>query len=91
MNILNFHLSLRISVFLFKGKIIGIKNSSSEIKVATMVKSGILDWKWPDREDVMWYEKEDIIKIIDPPISKNDRGIYSVPQMKGYSSIFYKL
>lgn len=56
-----------------------------------MVKSGILDWKWPDREDVMWYEKEDIIKIIDPPISKNDRGIYSVPQMKGYSSIFYKL
>lgn len=56
-----------------------------------MVKSGILNWRWPDHEDIMWYEKDDVVNRIQPPTQKNDRGIFSIPEMKGYSSIFYKL
>lgn len=64
---------------------------NDEYKISSMVKSGILDWKWPDHADMMWYEKEDIVKRINPPVQKNDRGIFSIPEMRGYSSIFYKL
>lgn len=56
-----------------------------------MVKSGLLDWKWPESEDLMWFDKDDLVKRIQPPIQKSGRGAFSVPDMRGYSSIFYKM
>ncbi|KAJ8941959.1 hypothetical protein NQ314_010178 [Rhamnusium bicolor] len=75
----------------YPGKIKETNIDGSEFRVSAMEKSGILNWKWPDHEDIMWYQENDLVKRIKSPTPKNDRGIFSIPEMKGYSSIFYKL
>jgi hypothetical protein len=42
------------------------------------------NWKWPKKEDVLWYTQNDILKIIPPPITVNNRGYYSVKDMEKY-------
>ncbi|KAJ8950062.1 hypothetical protein NQ314_008068 [Rhamnusium bicolor] len=74
----------------YPGKIKETNIDGSEFRVSAMEKSGILNWKWSDHEDIIWYQKNDLVKIIKSPTPKNDR-IFSIPEMKGYSSIFYKL
>lgn len=49
--------------------------------VSVMVPAGAGSWKWPQKEDILYYFKADIIKQIQPPIAKNNRGHFSVPEM----------
>ncbi|KAJ8943920.1 hypothetical protein NQ314_009584 [Rhamnusium bicolor] len=57
------------------------KNGGAEIK--SMAPAG-LDWKWPLKNDVLFYFNEDIICTIQEPKQKNNRGLFSVPEMKDY-------
>ena len=41
-----------------------------------MVKMGAY-WKWPEKKDEIWYEKRDVIKIIEPPVVASSRGQFS--------------
>lgn len=41
-------------------------------------------WKWPSKEDVLYYFKEDIVCLINKPVLKNNRGHYDVPEMLKY-------
>lgn len=74
----------------FTGKIIETSveptTQDLEYSIKAMVPSGLMDWKWPDLEDVMWYGREDVIKLINEPTMKNKRGIYLVPEMNKYKS-----
>ena len=73
----------------FVGKLIEADLKNEEYKVSTMIKSGVLNWKWPNNEDIMWYKKCDIIKKIKSPVQKNTRGVYDVEEMKSYESELY--
>lgn len=79
-----------LTFFFVIGKIIDIDTEHEEFKVSTMAKSGILHWKWPNNEDVMWYTRSDIIRKIKVPTQKNSRGIYGVEEMKIYHSELFK-
>jgi hypothetical protein len=41
-------------------------------------------WKWPVKDDILYYFTEDIIFNIAEPKQKNQRGYYSVPAMAKY-------
>lgn len=68
----------------FPGMILNLK--STEVEVKTMTMSG-LNWKWPERDDVLWYPKSDTRKI-NPPIIVNHRGIYNVPDLETAKRFF---
>ncbi|KAJ8956840.1 hypothetical protein NQ318_014254 [Aromia moschata] len=51
--------------------------------ISAMLPSGS-DWKWPVLEDIMWYQKDDVIMTIGIPIAKNKRGAMTVPEMEQY-------
>lgn len=52
--------------------------------ISTMMKSGVQDWKWPEEKDQLSYSLEDIKEVIKPPIKKNSRGAFLVPEMAKY-------
>jgi len=61
-----------------KGKKSQVKKKS---KQNTMAIGGIgiqNRWKLPDKDDILVYEREEIVKKILPPMLLNNRGIYSV-------------
>lgn len=68
----------------YPGKILNV--TESQVRVNVMVKSGVIGWKWPQTPDVLWYEKNDVIKIITEPQKLNNRGIYTVAEMKDYDT-----
>ncbi|CAH0381926.1 unnamed protein product [Bemisia tabaci] len=65
----------------FPGLVISKKDNGADVKVMTMSGS---DWKWPAKEDKLFYENEDIVRNMEPPVLKNARGLYSVPEIKFY-------
>lgn len=52
--------------------------------IRTMVSAGINSWKWPVKEDVLYYFNEDIICTICEPQAKNNRGHFDIPEMEKY-------
>lgn len=46
--------------------------------------SGIGSWKWPTKEDILWYPKEDVIQLIEKPKPLNNRGMFAVDDMKKF-------
>jgi hypothetical protein len=50
-----------------------------------MAPSGV-HWKWPLKEDVLWYRFENICEKIENPVllHNNKRGIFVVPEMKKF-------
>ena len=50
--------------FHYPGTIVNI--AQNEYEVSVMQRSGNY-WKWPVREDKVWYQKEQIFKHVDPP------------------------
>lgn len=69
---------------LFPGLVVGKDND--EILVKTMAKSGG-NWKWPTRDtrdDILPYNETDIIAVINPPVSINNRGVYSVHEIEHF-------
>lgn len=61
---------------LFPGQVIAKNNEIYRIK--HMEKAGKIGWKWPQKEDVLDYDREDIQKIIPAPQPINKRGLFRV-------------
>ncbi|KAF2903629.1 hypothetical protein ILUMI_02561 [Ignelater luminosus] len=63
-----------------------IDRNVCEYSVTVMAKSGLLQWKWPENEDIMWYPKEDIVQKIEEPGLKNNSELYVIPEMKKFTA-----
>lgn len=50
-------------------------------EVSTMVLSSANTFKWPEKEDTLWYDHDSIVEVIKVPISINNRGSYKVEEM----------
>uniref|UniRef100_A0A1Y1LYQ2 HTH CENPB-type domain-containing protein n=1 Tax=Photinus pyralis TaxID=7054 RepID=A0A1Y1LYQ2_PHOPY len=61
-----------------------LKHDPEGAEVRTMVSAGVQSWKWPTKEDVLYYFMDSIICNIHNPKLKNNRGHYSVPEMNKY-------
>lgn len=66
----------------FPGVILEIKKTQLLIKSMTM--GSTESWKWPLKDDVLWYNREDILEVIAEPVSVNKRGSYTVPEIDKY-------
>ena len=44
-------------------------------------------WRWPEREDLVWYKRDDVIQAILEPKLNNARGIYEVEEMAAFRKI----
>ncbi|KAK5637796.1 hypothetical protein RI129_000024 [Pyrocoelia pectoralis] len=60
---------------------ISTTDGGKECTVKTMTSSGH-NWKWPQMEDILNYEEDDVIKHIGKPKLINKRGVYEVPEYK---------
>lgn len=60
----------------FPGKVLEVINKSN-FKIKTMTFSG-KNWRWPEKEDVLIYQKKDVIKKINQPLLINNRGVYAI-------------
>ncbi|CAH0405378.1 unnamed protein product [Chilo suppressalis] len=49
-----------------------------------MVISTSNTFKWPDKEDKIWYANDSIVEKINAPVSINNRSSYKVPEMAKY-------
>lgn len=61
-----------------------LKKDYEGAEIRSMVNAGLGSWKWPSKEDVLYYFKNDIVCIIAEPHVKNNRGHYTVPEMAKY-------
>ncbi|XP_055377922.1 uncharacterized protein LOC129609824 [Condylostylus longicornis] len=59
----------------YPGIILSIENDQN-FKVKTMTMSGT-NWRWPEKDDILVYQKKDIIKKLNHPLLLNSRGVYS--------------
>jgi hypothetical protein len=69
----------------FPGIVIKKEKDGAEVKVMCM--AGPEDWRWPDKDDIVFYPNSDIKRVIQAPALKNSRGIYSVPEIKSYRNL----
>lgn len=53
-------------------------------EVRSMQRAG-LSWRWPLKDDVLYYFNEDFVAKIKEPVAKNSRGLYDVPEMRNYN------
>lgn len=65
----------------YPGQVIELKDD--QVQVKHMKSAGLTYWRWPEQDDILCYDENDILKIIKPPIPMNKRGIFSVPELKG--------
>lgn len=66
----------------YPGKIISKESGDYEYEVSSMVKCGKY-WKWPEKEDIIWFPSNKIIKKIDPPkSSSSSRNIFLIDLKK---------
>ena len=63
----------------FPGEIIAGLDKSAQAKV--MIQSGPQYWKWPDRDDVLWYKWRNTKKI-DPSVIVSNRRTSRVEDME---------
>lgn len=63
----------------FPGIVLEKKKDGATVKVMGM--AGVDTWKWPDKDDVLFYEYNDIKTVIDFPQLKNNRGHYFIPEI----------
>lgn len=66
----------------FPGIIIDVKEN--EVQIKSMCFSGATYFKWPEKEDKLWYSRQDILENIKDPITINNRGVYSILEMQKY-------
>ena len=57
---------------IFPGEITQI--AANEYEVRVMVKAAGSTWKWPRKEDKVWYNMENVVKQISPPDVAGSRG-----------------
>ena len=61
-----------------------MKKDDLGAEIQSMTSAGLGVWKWPSKEDILYYFKEDIVCVIDEPKVKNTRGHFTVPEMNKY-------
>lgn len=62
-----------------------IKNiDKNTYKISTMVLSRGNTFRWPDKPDQIWYNREVIMEKIEKPKSINNRDFFKVPEMEKY-------
>lgn len=62
----------------YPAKIVQIEND--EFYCCAMTQS-CGNWKWPEKNDLLWYKPNDIFMKIQEPKQINSRGIYAVPEL----------
>jgi hypothetical protein len=68
----------------YPGIIINIcQEDTVRFQVKVMEKSRLFGCKWPKKDDISWYQFDDINKIISKP-EINKRGQFIVPEMDKY-------
>lgn len=69
-----------------------IENKEADLyEISTMVLSVGNSFRWPDKTDMIWYRKEDIIEKNCDPLLLNKRGFYKIPEMEKYLSDIYMI
>lgn len=63
----------------YPGKIKEVEENKAFVSV--MVNSNFNSWKWPNKEDAIWYDHTDIVEKINEPSRSNNRGMYRVPEI----------
>ena len=53
-----------------------LQNNEDEAEVSVMLPAGT-HWKWPEPRDILYYKKENIVKVISKPSPVNNRGHFS--------------
>lgn len=71
----------------FPGIIREINNRGAYVSV--MQKSLANTWKWPTKEDSLWYEFSDILEIIEEPVKANERGAFREPEFLKYADFTF--
>lgn len=70
----------------FPGVVIAVDKNKALI--SSMSFSGQFKFKWPEKEDRLWYKIDKIVEIIAEPIQDNNRGMYKVPEMAKFQKSF---
>lgn len=63
---------------LYPGVVVATQDRS--VLVSSMI-AVINGWKWPEKEDRLWYDDKEIVEIISEPKAKNNRGVFEVAEM----------
>jgi hypothetical protein len=62
-----------------------MKSDAEGAEIRSMVTAGLMEsWKWPVKDDILYYFTEHVICNIAESKQKNQRGHYSVPAMAKY-------
>ncbi|CAH0553575.1 unnamed protein product [Brassicogethes aeneus] len=61
-----------------------VNQRENEYYCCAMSKSGANRWKWPDKNDLLWYPADDVLLKIKEPKLINTRGVFSVPKMRDF-------
>lgn len=67
----------------YPGQIKQINSNNKSYLVKTMKQSGF-NFRWPEKEDILWYSQEEVISKIGKPRLINSRGSYYVHEMNIY-------
>ena len=76
------HVIVRYEGSYFPGIVKQVRKTTT--RVSCMIKCGPSTWKWPEVEDILDYDPDDIIKAINPPKPTNKRGMFKVAELEKY-------
>lgn len=65
------------------------QRKKNECLVKTMEPCGMRSWKWPEKDDVLWYKSVDVMENISAPTKQSSRNIYDVPEMLKYKDFLF--
>lgn len=69
----------------YPGQVVEIKKDGSEYKIKSLTQSGTFQWKWPQNDDILWYDRDDILKAIKAP-EPSKRGFFVIKEINNYYS-----
>lgn len=72
----------------FPGVVTCSNEENDAYEVKAMVRSGPKGWKWPEKDDKLWYSSADIIQRIKPPSPTNSRLVCEVTEIETLNSDF---
>lgn len=61
-----------------------LENIQTDGAVISAMQRSVKAWRWPEKEDQLFYEWKDIVGSINPPHKINKRGFFSVPELISY-------
>lgn len=64
----------------YAGQVIEIREDGSKYKIKSLTPSGSFQWKWPQNDDILWYDRDDILQAIKAP-DPSKRGFYTIKEI----------